>query len=227
MPKRALYEKRPYLLAAFVAALAYYYLRAGPWPELWFIPLKGAALVLLALYAFMRHSGRGARLVAVMMLIAAAGEMILEFDGAAGHVIYLGYHIAALVLYLRYRREMLTASQKLTAATLLVMPPLILSMAGGEVGGGFMLVAYGLVAGAMAAGAWSSSFPRYRVGVGAVLILTANLLYFFGMGILQGSILPQIFAWPVTFVGQFLICTGVIQTLRKRELGENVTQTQA
>ena len=41
---KALAEKRPFLLASIVAALAFYYLRSGPWPEAWFIPLKGAAV---------------------------------------------------------------------------------------------------------------------------------------------------------------------------------------
>ena len=44
MPRRALAEKRPLLLASIAAALAFYYLRWGPWPELYLIPLKGAAV---------------------------------------------------------------------------------------------------------------------------------------------------------------------------------------
>ena len=49
MPRRALAEKRPLLLASIAVALAFYALRWGPWPELYLIPLKGSAVGLLAL----------------------------------------------------------------------------------------------------------------------------------------------------------------------------------
>jgi hypothetical protein len=68
----------------------------------------------------------------------------------------------------------------------------------------------------MAAGAWASDFPRYRVGAGAVLVVVADLLYFAGTGPWVGSPVPQIFTWPLMYLGQFLIATGVITSLRKR-----------
>jgi uncharacterized membrane protein YhhN len=76
---------------------------------------------------------------------------------------------------------------------------------------------YALALGAMAAGAWASVFPRYRVGAGAALFLLSDLLLFAEMGPLQGSIVPQILVWPVYYLGQLLIATGVAQTLRKRD----------
>ena len=48
MPRRALAEKRPLVLASIAAALAFYYLRVSPWPEFYLIPLKGSAVALLA-----------------------------------------------------------------------------------------------------------------------------------------------------------------------------------
>ena len=217
MPKRALVEKRPFLLAAIAAALAFYYLRAGPWPELWFIPLKGGALVLLAAYAFVRHSSQDAKLLAVMMLIAGTAEMVLEFDGTGGHLLYFGYHVVALMLYLRHKRENLARSQKFAVVGLLIVPAFTLTMLSGGMAAHFASIAYGLAAGGMAAGAWASSFPRYRVGAGAVLLLLADMLYFAGLGPLAASSIPPIFVWPLAFLGHFLVCTGVIQTLRKRD----------
>lgn len=214
---RALAEKRPFLLASIVAALAFYYLRSGPWPELWFIPLKGAATGLLALYAWLRHGSQDARLLAMMLSIAAVGDMVAEFDGAAAHVLYFGYHVIALMLYLRHRRAVMTRSQKGAVVALLLLPPMILSMLTGDAGGGPIAITYGLVIGGMAAGAWASNFPRYRVGAGAVLFLGADLLYFAGTGPLTGSAVPQIFIWPLAYVGQLLIATGVVTTLRKRD----------
>ena len=50
MPRRALYEKRPLLLASVIAAAAYYYLRSADIPELIAIAVKGAAVGLLAAF---------------------------------------------------------------------------------------------------------------------------------------------------------------------------------
>jgi uncharacterized membrane protein YhhN len=75
---------------------------------------------------------------------------------------------------------------------------------------------YGLALGGMAACAWMSAFPRYRVGVGAALFLASNLLLIADMGPLTGAALPDALVWPLYYGGQFLITVGVVQTLRKR-----------
>ena len=75
MSRRALAEKRPLLLASIVVALAFYYLRWQPWPELYLIPLKGAAVGLLAIYLWLRHSSPDARLMAWAFGAAALGDM--------------------------------------------------------------------------------------------------------------------------------------------------------
>ena len=73
MSRRALAEKRPLVFASIVAALAFYYLRAGPWPEAYLIPLKGSAVGLLAVYLWLRHSSPDARLMAWAFGAAALG----------------------------------------------------------------------------------------------------------------------------------------------------------
>ena len=214
---RPLAEKRPYLVASILAALAFYYLRAGPWPELWLIPLKGAALALLALYAWARHGGADARLLAVLMLIAGAADMAAEIDGLAAHVLYFAYHVVGLMLYLRHRRRLLDRREKIVAAALLLAPSAVLAWLVGEEWGGITSAAYGLALGGMAAGAWASTFPRTRVAAGAMLVLAGDLLYFAGTGPLLGSPVPQIFTWPLMYLGQLLIALGVVGTVRKRE----------
>jgi uncharacterized membrane protein YhhN len=108
-------------------------------------------------------------------------------------------------------------SQKGAVVALLLVPSAILYVLNGGMGGGVVTVAYGLALGGMAAGAWASSFPRYRVGAGAVLFVAADLLYFAGTGPLLGSSIPQIFTWPLAYLGQLLVATGVVTTLRKRD----------
>ena len=68
----------------------------------------------------------------------------------------------------------------------------------------------------MTAAAWTSSFPRYRVGIGAVMFAVSDLLIFADLGPLADSALPGLLIWPLYYFGQFLICTGVVGELRRR-----------
>jgi uncharacterized membrane protein YhhN len=76
---------------------------------------------------------------------------------------------------------------------------------------GIALYATGL--GAMAASAWISRFPRYRVGLGAVLFVASDLLIFAKMGPLASSPIPVFLIWPLYFAGQALIAWGAVTTL--------------
>ena len=113
MAKRALIDKRPILLASMAVALAYYVLRQSPMvPEMWLIPLKGGAVGLLALYAFVRFRESDARMLGSMFVLAALGDMAIEWDFMAGAILFFGYHMVAIALYLRHPREAASASQK-------------------------------------------------------------------------------------------------------------------
>lgn len=217
MPKRALSEKRPILLASIAAALAFYYLRFEPIPEMYLIPLKGAAVGLLALYAYWRHPGADARLVAWVMGFGAAGDMALLIDTEIAAWLFFGGFLFAIGLYLRHRRAVLAQSQKAVCIALLVITPLVCWLLPVDRASSSSFALYGLTLGGMAAAAWASDFPRYRVGAGAVLVLLSHLLIIAGMGPLATSTATEIFVWPIYYLGQFLICTGVIQSMRKRE----------
>lgn len=217
MPRRALAEKRPLLLASIVAALAFYYLRWQPWPELYLMPIKGAACALLALYLWQRHSSPDARLTAWAFGAASLGDMAIMFDFAIGGLLFFVYHVFAMGVYLRNRRTVLTSTQKVAAVAMLLLTPVIAWLLPADRAQASNLALYALALGAMAASAWVSVFPRYRVGTGAVLFLLSDLLLFAQTGPLEGSVVPQILVWPVYYLGQFLIATGVAQSLRKRD----------
>ena len=51
MPKRALIERRPWLLLSIATSVAYFIVRDTAMPELYQLLLKGAPLALLAIYA--------------------------------------------------------------------------------------------------------------------------------------------------------------------------------
>lgn len=217
MSKRALAEKRPFLLLSIAAALAFFYLRVGEMPEFYLIPLKGIPVGLLALYAAMRHSSPDARLLAWAFGAAALGDMATEVDRRIGALLFFLYHVLALGVYLRNRRPELKGTQSWVVGLTLILTPIIAFLLPADRNLAWEVALYALALGAMASGAWASNFPRYRVGAGAMLFLLSDLLLFAEMGPLGGSFLPRYFAWPIYYLGQFLICTGVIQTLRKRQ----------
>ena len=209
MPKRALVEHRPWLLLSLASAVAYYFLADNPLGDTWKILLKGGACMALALYAWQRHDSADAKLIALYLFLCSLADMALELWFEIGGGLFFAAHLAALSLYLRNRRKHVAASQKLFAGALLVLTPIISWLLSGEPAVGL----YGLALGAMAAGAWASRFPRYRVGAGAVLFVVSDFLIFARLG---GNLeaVADLLVWPVYYSAQFLIATGVIRTLR-------------
>ncbi|MGV3511816.1 MAG: lysoplasmalogenase family protein [Novosphingobium sp.] len=205
-------EKRPWLVASLVAGTSYWLAAKGHVPGLWLVAWKGAGVGLLAAYAWAHHPSRNAHLLAMVMALGAIGDMVLEVYFSAGAVAFLFGHLVAISLYLKFRRARPAASQKgLAIATLLLVPAISWLLSGrADVG----LYALGL--GGMAAAAWLSSFPRYRVGLGAMMFVASDLLIFARMGPLAGSAIPGLLIWPLYYFGQFLICTGVIARLRQQ-----------
>lgn len=214
MPKRALVERRPWLLGSLIAAFAYYWMADDQIGGVYLIGFKGAALGLLAIYAVLRHPGSDARLLAGVMVIAAAANIALDLYPATAVILFFVSHIAALALFLRNRRGQPTTSQKRAATALLLLVPLIsLILTQGRADSSTITI-YALSLGAMAGAAWISRFPRYRVGTGGVAICLAQLLLIAALRDPRAGIAANWFLWPLYYGGQFLICTGVIQTLR-------------
>ncbi|HEX4847427.1 MAG TPA: lysoplasmalogenase [Novosphingobium sp.] len=216
MPERALIEKRPWLLASLLAGISFYFVRDMAIPGLYLMAWKGAGVALLAVYALARHQGADSRQIAAVMAFGALGDVLIELMLEAGAVAFLIGHLIAVHLYWRHRRESLSFSQKLTGLALLVLVPLIAFQIPTDRTAAPGIALYSAGLGAMAAAAWTSSFPRYRVGIGAVLFVISDLLIFARMGVLAQSPLPNLLIWPLYYFGQFLICTGVVGELRRR-----------
>ena len=217
MSRHALYEKRPLLLASIAAAAAYFYLRDAEFPEIYAVAIKGAAVALLAAYAFLRHSGPDAKLLTWVLGLSAAGDVAIEYSREIGGLVFFASHVFAITLYLRHRRAELSPTQKAAAACLLILTPIIAFFLPADRAAASQVALYALALGGMAASAWASAFPRYRVGSGALLFVVSDLLIFAGMGPLAESEIPHVFVWPTYYLGQLLICIGVMQALRKRD----------
>jgi hypothetical protein len=216
MANRALIEKRPMLLASLLAATAFCALRLTAIPEIWLIALPGLATGFLALYAWFQKAGRDGGYLVAMMAVAAVRDVMFQVDLAVSALIFFVYHMLAMSLYLRHPREHTTATQKATALALLLLTPVLAWLLPADRAIAPPLGLYGLALGGMASCAWMSAFPRYRVGIGAALVLASSLLVIAGIGPLMGQQLPEALAWPLYYVGQLLITVGVVQTLRRR-----------
>ncbi|MBA3862589.1 MAG: lysoplasmalogenase [Erythrobacter sp.] len=215
MAKQALIEHRPWLLASIAAATAFYFLRDNPVGEgTWGILIKGAAVGLLAIYAFVRmpHDRRGldGGLLVLALMLAAAGDMAIELDLIVGGAFFAVSHCVAVALYLRNLRTRPSPSQRMLGLTLLIATPLVSYFLSGIA----FVAIYAAFLGAMAAAAWSSRFPRYRVGMGAVLFVISDWLIFSRLGQFDMGVLPDLLIWPTYYAGQVMIATGIVQCLR-------------
>lgn len=215
MPKRALIEKRPWLLASLIAAISFYFVRHGL-EGVQLMAWKGAGVALLAVYALARHQGADSRQIAVVMGFGALGDVLIELVLEWGAVAFLIGHLIAIQLYWRHRRASLDFSQKIAALAFLVLIPAISFMLPADRAAAPGVALYALGLGAMTAAAWTSSFSRYRVGIGAVLFAVSDLLIFARIGPMAQNPIPDLLIWPLYYFGQFLICTGVVGEISRR-----------
>jgi uncharacterized membrane protein YhhN len=196
--------------AALVAGTSY--LLAGPLGVVGPVAIawKGAGVALLALWCAMQARSRNGWLIAAVMALGALGDVLIEAVGLdAGAAAFLTGHVVALWLYQFNQRPEKTDSQIALGLVLVIATPAIAWLLTHELG----VLFYSATLGAMAAAGWTSRFPRYRVGLGAVMFVASDLLIFAKLGPLAGSTLPGLLIWPLYFGGQVLIAWGVMRTL--------------
>ncbi len=211
-------HKRPWLLGSLLVGLSY--------PASWLVlPIEGglfamlwkmAAVGLLVPFALRRHHEGEFVPLSIMLAFYALGDGLIELSMVAGALAFAAGHLVGIWLYFRHRRVSPTLSQKILAITIFLLTPVIAYGLPPTAGEGVQVAAYSVILAAMAAMAWSSNFPRYRVGTGAVLFVISDLLIFARLGPLAGSELTSIAIWYLYYFGVFLIATGIAQTLVKR-----------
>jgi len=211
-------HKRPWLLASLVAGLTF--------PATWLLlPFEGnifailwkmAAVGLLVPFALRRHHRGEFVMLAVVLAFYSLGDGLIELSMIYGALAFAAGHIIAIWIYARHRRVGATFSQKLLAVTLFVLTPFIAFFLPGDPDTGIQVAGYSVILSAMAAMAWNSNFPRYRVGTGAVLFVISDLLIFARLGPLADVEFVSIAIWYLYYFGVLLIATGIAQTLAKR-----------
>jgi uncharacterized membrane protein YhhN len=216
MPRRPLIELRPWLLASLAASISYFFFRDNSVPGAYLIAWKGSAVGLLAVHAAQQARSADGWLLTAVLALGALGDMVLEVDLVTGGAIFALGHLIAIALFLRNPRHRRTGSQVLATVALLVGPPVIAGLLAMPDPRWPLAAGYAAIVGGMAAAAWISRFPRYRVGFGAALFVASDLLIFAREGQHVPETLAWWLVWPLYYAAQFLIATGVAGTLRGR-----------
>lgn len=189
----------------------------------WFLPIpdglnvawKGAGVSLLAAYAALSARSIDGWLIALVMAFGALGDMLLETHGlVTGALAFLAGHLTAIGLYLRNRRQPLTAADWAVAAGIVVSVTVAAYLLPPERAGAGLVALYALGLSVMAACAWLSRFPRPLVAAGALMFAVSDLLIFLRTGRPALDILPiGLAVWGLYFAGQALIAVGVVRIL--------------
>ncbi|MGB3710527.1 MAG: lysoplasmalogenase [Erythrobacter sp.] len=213
MPKRALIEHRPWLLAGLVCALAYYFLWNNPIGELWLIALKGASIGALAVYAWQRGSGADAVLLTLSLVVTALAAMTVDLYFQIGWLLFALAWLIASGLFLRNLMPRSSINRRVVALVLLVGTPL----AAWFLTGAASATIYACAPALMAATGWSSRFARRHVGAGVVALVLSDLLTFSEGSAFDTGDLPDFLAWPLFYAGLLMVATGVVQSLRAED----------
>jgi uncharacterized membrane protein YhhN len=180
---------------------------------------KGAGVWFLAVYCALLAKSIDGWLITVVMALGAAGDVLLETDMVRGGAAFAASHVVAMALYARNRRSTLTRSQMLVGILVVPVSVFLAWILPSDRDGVAIIVTYGLFISIMAAMAWTSRFPRYRTGIGAMMCLASDLLIFGRMGPLAEAGWVTLAVWTLYFAGQVLIVLGVTKTLSGKKGG--------
>ncbi len=177
---------------------------------------KGTGVGLLAVFAALKARDRDGWLLTAVMTLGVLGDMLLGVQFIVGAVAFLIGHVVAVGLYLTNRRPALSFSQRALALLLVPAAVFIAFLLPADRAAAPGVAFYTLGLSLMAATAWTSRFPRFTVGIGALLFLISDLVIFAKMGPLPDSFLSGLAVWVPYYGGQLLICVGVARALAKR-----------
>jgi uncharacterized membrane protein YhhN len=200
----------PLFLAALVAGTSYMASWALPLPDWAAIAWKGMGVGLLATWASRQGSSLDHRLLAIVLTLGAAADMVLELNFVAGAAIFALGHVVAIILYYRNRMTNSPLWQRLLAfvvgvfwlwGTVRLVPD----------DWQMPVAVYSLFLSGMLLMASASRFPLAVAG--AALFVFSDGLIFARMGPLEGANWADFAIWATYFAGQALIAWGVASKL--------------
>ncbi len=175
---------------------------------------KGLGVGLLAVYAALWARSRDGWLISAVMAFGALGDVLLGAAGlTVGALAFLAGHLVAIGLYLRNRRPNPSRSQVALAVVLVPAVAVIAYLLPADRAGAPGVAVYSLGLSLMAATAWLSRFPRFRVGIGALMFVVSDLIIFGRNGPWPDNFATGLAVWGLYYFGQLLICVGVVKAL--------------
>jgi len=204
------------LIASIVAGVSYVASWDRGLPQAAELTWKGLGVSLLAVYAALQAKSLDGWLLVAVMAFGALGDVLLGAAGlTVGALAFLAGHLVAIALYLRNRRPVVTRSQLALAVILVPAVVVIAFLLPADRAGAPGVAVYSLGLSLMAATAWISRFPRYRVGLGALMFVVSDLIIFGRNGPWPDNFVTGLAVWGLYYFGQLLICLGVVRTLEK------------
>lgn len=201
------------LIASIIGGVSYVAAWGLHLPPVQDLAWKGTGVGLLAVYAAMQARSLDGWLLTAVMTFGVLGDVLLGVNFIVGALAFLAGHLAAIGLYLRNRRRGTTHSQLALAVVLVPATVTIAFLLPADRAAAPGVAFYSLGLALMAATAWTSRFPRFRVGIGAVMFVVSDLLIFARMGPLPDNLPVGLAVWGLYYFGQLLICVGVIGAL--------------
>jgi len=192
----------------------------------WSLPLspaaeltwKGLGVGLLAVYAALNVRSLDGWLLTLVMAFGALGDVLLGAAGlTVGALAFLAGHLVAIGLYIRNRRPRPSRNQVALAVALVPAVVVIAFLLPADRAGAPGVAVYSLGLALMAATAWLSRFPRFRVGIGALMFVVSDLIIFGRNGPWPDNFATGLAVWGLYYFGQLLICVGVVKVLSLKE----------
>ena len=204
------------LIASIIAGVSYVAAWDRGLPQAADLTWKGLGVGLLTVYAALNARTLDGWLLVAVMAFGTLGDVLLGAAGlTVGALAFLVGHLVAIGLYLRNRRPTPTQSQVALAVALVPAVVVIAFLLPADRAGAPGVAVYSLGLALMAATAWLSRFPRFRVGIGALMFVVSDLLIFGRGGPLPDSFAVGLGVWGLYYFGQVLICVGVVDSLRR------------
>lgn len=204
------------LIASVIGGVSYVAAWGLHLPPVQDLAWKGTGVGLLAVYAAMKARSLDGWLLTAVMVFGMLGDVLLGVNLYVGAGAFLIGHLVAIGLYLRNRRMEISRSQWALAIVMVPAATAIAFLLPFDRAGAPVAAIYALGVSVMAATAWTSRFPRFRVGLGAVMFLVSDLLIIGRSGPVPDNLPIGLVVWGLYYFGQLLICVGIVGALKPK-----------
>lgn len=204
------------LIASVIGGVSYVAAWSLHLPPVQDLAWKGTGVGLLAVFAATQARSLDGWLLTAVMTFGMLGDVLLGVNLYIGAGAFLIGHLVAIGLYLRNRRMEISRGQRALAIVMVPAATAIAFLLPFDRAGAPVAALYALGVSVMAATAWTSRFPRFRVGLGAMMFLVSDLLIIGRSGPLPDNLPIGLVVWGLYYFGQLLICVGVVRAQKPK-----------